>query len=345
MRYNSKERLGINATESIFLKEFDWIFREQPLVDVGIDALVEQVIEGNPQGKFLALQIKSGDGNFSISTDKLTYYLSNVHYSYWTNFDLPVLLIGHIPEDDTTYWEELSIRKIKKTNKRWKLEIPKKNLLNKKAEPYLLKLLTSESNSSNSLKIFQRENIDNETIYELDSKIDGIGDANESTEKTVNLLNDLTAKINMSHERILDHKRKGEALDSPQVKNTLKTLSKNIIISARRLESEILIYSETIAEGIYAYEQAIIIHFEITRNIINIEEHLSSLQRLPPAIDEAILGIKSMRSSFDNVPNDYTALKTSRKNMINVIDLMINEYQVSQEMVLNLIENIKTRLN
>lgn len=345
MRYYSKERLGINATESIFLKEFDWIFREQPIVDVGIDALVEQVVNGNPQGKFLALQIKSGNGNFSISNDKLTYYLSNVHYNYWTNFDLPVLLIGHIPEKDKTYWEELSTRKIKKTNKSWKLEISKKNLLNKKAEPHLLKLLSSNSKHSNSVKIFQGENVDDETIFKLDSKIDCIRDANESTERTVNLLNDLTSKINLSHERILEHKRKDEAIDSPQVKNTLKILAKNITISARRLESEILIYSETIAAGVYAYEQAILIHFGITRNLISIEEHLENLQLLPPAIDEAILGIQSMRSSFEDVPNSYTTLKPARKDMINVIDLMINEYKVSKELVQKLIEKIKLKLS
>tara|TARA_R110002049_G_scaffold175107_1_gene342405 strand:- start:911 stop:1132 length:222 start_codon:yes stop_codon:yes gene_type:complete len=73
MRYNSTERIGVNATESIFIREFDWIFREQPIVDVGIDALIEQSENGNPTGKFIALQIKSGKGNFSVSNEKLTY--------------------------------------------------------------------------------------------------------------------------------------------------------------------------------------------------------------------------------------------------------------------------------
>lgn len=344
MRYNSTERIGVNITEQIFLKEFDWIFREQAIVDVGIDALVEQSENGDPKGKFLALQIKSGKGNFHISSDKLTYYLSNIHYNYWTNFDLPVILICHLIEDDSTYWQEISISKIKKADKRWKLEIPKKHILNSKAKPYLTNLLSSKSINSSSLKIFQGEQLEDSTIYDLDAKMDCIKDASESTQKTVEILNDLTNKINLSRERINTHNSKGDALNSPQVNNTVKTLSKDITIAARRLENEILIFSETIAEGIYAYEQAIIIHFSLTKNILTVKENLQSLENLPPAINEAINGIQSMRSSFSNVPDNYSSLKLSRKQILSVIDLMINEYEVSHGMIQNLISNLKSKL-
>ena len=42
-RYNPTERIGINATEAIFLKEFNWAFRELPVCDFGIDAELERV--------------------------------------------------------------------------------------------------------------------------------------------------------------------------------------------------------------------------------------------------------------------------------------------------------------
>ena len=80
-RYDSLERIGVNETEKIFIRELKWIFREQPIVDVGVDAIVEQSIEGVPTGKFIALQIKAGKGNFHISPNKLTYYISNIHYN------------------------------------------------------------------------------------------------------------------------------------------------------------------------------------------------------------------------------------------------------------------------
>lgn len=344
MRYNPTERIGVNITEQIFLKDFEWIFREQTIVDVGIDALVEQSEDGEPKGKFLALQIKSGKGNFHVSKEKITYYISNTHFNYWTNFDLPVILICHILEDSNTYWQEISISKIKKADKRWKLEIPKKHLLDKKAKPYLTKLLSSKTIQSNSLKIFQGEKIEENTIFDLDAKMDCIRDASDSTEKTVTILNELTEKINQIHERIKKHNQNGDAVNSPQVNNTIKTLSKDITIASRRLENEILIYSETIAEGIYAFEQAIIIHFSITSNSITINENLDSLKILPPAIDQAIGGIMEMRTSFNVISANYHSLKLARKQILSVIDLMINEYHESKEMIESLIDKLNSKL-
>ena len=72
-RYNRTERSGVIETDRIVTNQFGWIFREQPIVDVGIDALIEQVEDGNPTGRFLAVQIKTGAGNFfSISRAELT---------------------------------------------------------------------------------------------------------------------------------------------------------------------------------------------------------------------------------------------------------------------------------
>ena len=58
-RYNTTERLGINAVEQIILKELKWIFREQLIADMGIDAQIEVVCNGVPTGQLLALQIKN----------------------------------------------------------------------------------------------------------------------------------------------------------------------------------------------------------------------------------------------------------------------------------------------
>ena len=59
-RYTPTERIGINEVEKVIIKNIGWIFREQPIADVGIDAIIEQVENGEPTGKFIALQIKTG---------------------------------------------------------------------------------------------------------------------------------------------------------------------------------------------------------------------------------------------------------------------------------------------
>lgn len=54
------DRDGVNAVESIFIRELKWIFREQTISDWGIDAHVEVTNRDEPIGRLLAVQIKSG---------------------------------------------------------------------------------------------------------------------------------------------------------------------------------------------------------------------------------------------------------------------------------------------
>lgn len=339
MRYNRTERIGINAIEQIFIKEFDWIFREQPIVDVGIDALIEQSENGNPTGKFIALQIKSGKGNFHISDSRITYYISNIHYNYWLNFDIPVLLIAHIPELDKTFWMELSEGNIKKAKKRWKIEIPRKNQLNIKAKRKITELLTDKDFVYKTIKIFKGEDLDAQTIFDIAEKSNCIEDSNESTSKTVELLEELTEKTNASNNKFKHYNEIGQSFKSPQVVASVKTYAKNINIYSKRLENECEIFAETFAEGIYAYEQAVIIHYLITKDLNNVKESLKSLENLPSALDSAVSGIDSMRTSLSKLPNDYNSLKESKKTMLSVLDLIIREYEVARTIVIELIES------
>jgi hypothetical protein len=127
MRYNPTERLGVIEASYIVTRDLGWIFREQSVVDIGIDAIIEQVENNDPTGKFLAVQVKSGLGHFHRKPEALILYISNIHYNYWTNLNLPVILIAYIP-NEATYWQELSKKSIRPSKTRWKVEIPfKKN--------------------------------------------------------------------------------------------------------------------------------------------------------------------------------------------------------------------------
>lgn len=81
-RYSTTERIGINTVENIVLHELGWIFREQPIVDMGIDAHVERVDEGDPTGKLIALQVKTGASHFHESGDTYFYYGTFTHLNY-----------------------------------------------------------------------------------------------------------------------------------------------------------------------------------------------------------------------------------------------------------------------
>lgn len=144
MRYSNTQILGVIETNRIVTKDIGWIFREQPICDVGIDAIIEQVDLNNPMGKFIALQIKTGESSFKISKDKLTYYASNIHCDYWLNLNIPVLLIAHLPIKEETYWAVIKKSTVQKTKKNWKIDIPIKNKFNKESKNQLVQILSHQ---------------------------------------------------------------------------------------------------------------------------------------------------------------------------------------------------------
>jgi len=339
MRNNPIEQEGVFSIGKIFSREFGWIFREQPIVDVGIDALVEQSIDGNPQAKFIALQIKSGKGNFYITENKLTYYISNIHYNYWLKFDIPVILVGYLPESEKCYWVEVKESNIKRTKKQWRIEIPFKNELNLKSKPRIIELLSDSDYEYQSIKIFNGEDLDDSTIFDIAEKANCIADSKELTIKTIQLLEELTEKTNESNEKFKHFNKIGQSFKSPQVVASVKTYAKNINIYSKRLESECEIFSETFGEGIFAYEQAIMIHYLVTDDVSNVKGSIQSVENIPAALDSAISGVEYMRNSLSKLSDDYKQLKESKKIMLSVIDLIINEYKIAKSITLNLIES------
>src|SRR5882724_7515182 len=107
MPSDNTERVGVNAIEAIFLKEFDWAFREQSVSDYGIDAIVEEKVDGQPTGKLVALQIKSGASYFKKRRGNYVFHGELRHLNYWTSHSLPVFLILYNPEDGSAVWQRI----------------------------------------------------------------------------------------------------------------------------------------------------------------------------------------------------------------------------------------------
>ena len=126
-RYSTTERLGILAVDTIATREFKWIFREQTVLDMGIDAHLETVDDGAPTGRLIALQIKTGASYFDEqSATSIVFRGKNTHLEYWTKHALPVVVILHDPEKNESYWEVVTTKRVVKTENAWKLDIPKK---------------------------------------------------------------------------------------------------------------------------------------------------------------------------------------------------------------------------
>lgn len=107
-RYTPTNDIGVSVLKRCISKELEWICREVAQPDVGIDATIEQVIDGNPTAKYISVQLKTGEGNIHIDRNgNFIYYIDKTHYDYWLSSSIPVILAYCNPEDETIYWELL----------------------------------------------------------------------------------------------------------------------------------------------------------------------------------------------------------------------------------------------
>lgn len=140
-RFTPTERIGVNKVEQIFLSIFNWIPRTIFESDVGIDMFVEIVKNDKPTGKFIAIQIKSGESYFREVQGKNIVYRGGLeHLNYWLNYSIPVIIILHNSKSDITLWQEVSKTNVIETKKGWKINIPLTKILNLSYKSELIKI-------------------------------------------------------------------------------------------------------------------------------------------------------------------------------------------------------------
>ena len=114
---NSTERIGVHYC-GIIAECHNWMFREQPINDVGIDAHMELVDSSGKIRQFLAIQIKSGESWFKEKKDDYIVFreINERQYNYWTTNSLPCILVLYNPNDGMCIWQKLTDETIEKTN-------------------------------------------------------------------------------------------------------------------------------------------------------------------------------------------------------------------------------------
>ncbi|AZQ70283.1 DUF4365 domain-containing protein [Streptomyces luteoverticillatus] len=121
------EREGVTWISHLVTRELGWVFREQPTVDVGIDAHLE-VVDGTTSkatGQLLAVQIKAGLSYFASPTEDGWWFVGDTaHIEYWLGHSLPVLVMLYNPETQRVYWQHVSRQTAFSTGKGWKIHVP-----------------------------------------------------------------------------------------------------------------------------------------------------------------------------------------------------------------------------
>ncbi|MEU4157866.1 DUF4365 domain-containing protein [Actinoplanes sp. NPDC026670] len=123
-------RLGVALVDQFVHEHLQWIFREQPVSDVGIDALIEQRVSRRATGRLIGVQIKSGSSWFRERTPDGWVYRGNPeHLDYWLGFELSVLLVLVDVDNKVAYWGHIEAGQVDLTSDGWKIVIPDRQRL------------------------------------------------------------------------------------------------------------------------------------------------------------------------------------------------------------------------
>jgi hypothetical protein len=118
------------AAAKLEISKWGWAFRLQPERDYGIDAHAEPVARGEPSGKLIALQIKTGPSYFREPVSEgWVHRDDDKHLRYWLRYCLPVILLLHDPDSGTTYWAHVASDAIEYTDAGWKMVVPSGQVL------------------------------------------------------------------------------------------------------------------------------------------------------------------------------------------------------------------------
>ena len=143
----NREREGVGAVQNIVNNELGWVFREQTVLDFGIDAEIEIADIKRPTGKVIAVQIKSGDSYFQNEVKEgVTFRFDKKHKEYWLRHVLPVIILLYNPGNKECIWEVIDEDTVNKiSDKSYKIFVPKENKFGCPTKEKLLILAYSNS--------------------------------------------------------------------------------------------------------------------------------------------------------------------------------------------------------
>lgn len=112
---NSTEQAGVHYCGFI-AEQNKWMFRVQPVDDIGIDAHMEFVSQTGKEKQLLAVQIKTGESYFSEEKDGCIIFrkMNERQYNYWTTNSLPCILVLYNPVDNRCIWQRLAAETIER---------------------------------------------------------------------------------------------------------------------------------------------------------------------------------------------------------------------------------------
>lgn len=161
MKANESERTarrGVALAMETF-ESLGFAFREQKESDYGIDGHAELIESGQPTGRLLGIQIKTGPSYLSERTEKEIVFRSDApHVDYWINHALPVIICLCDVDSSTIYWQPVTRETAISTGKEYRFNVPVTQVLKTDSIPWLTDLLTPLM-SPDRYTIFKTEDV------------------------------------------------------------------------------------------------------------------------------------------------------------------------------------------
>lgn len=105
-RTNITSKAGLNFVRTVVEDAGSLFHKIEQENDLGIDALIELVRNGNPLGQQIAIQVKSGNTYFNSKSEECIIPIEK-HRDYWSRYPLPVIGITYVPELKRAHWVDI----------------------------------------------------------------------------------------------------------------------------------------------------------------------------------------------------------------------------------------------
>ncbi len=335
-RHSNIERIGLLELGLVIEKRFKWIFREQPLVDVGVDVIIEESNDGQPTGQFIAVQVKAGEEVLKESKNHYSYYFSNVHCNYWLNLSCPIILVFYNSKDEKLYWNKIDKTTIIKTKKHWKLEIKKDSILDINAKEYIEDILEIYSRNKNY------GDVESDSFYDMLEASEYMNEAKDSIKTQIREVKSLSEKTKKIKDKIKDYVINRKHSDkSNAVQTQISRMAVSIEILKTRLSSEIDIFSQSFTKGVVEYNKLFLLNMSLKgKNMPDILNAESVLRAFPQAHEIAIKNMKEFKSVVDEVSEKYPKLKKAKRKLSYILECLIIEFEDAKDLSVRLIEKI-----
>ena len=183
--------------------------------------------------------------------------------------------------------------------------------------------------------------VEPDTLFDFAENVYCIGDSVDSVNNMIDIISELDSKTKEFNNKLTKYVNDGLSDKDPQVKASIKGFGKDINICSKRLENEVELFSELCSKGFFAYEQVVLSHYLITKDPENLATAYKSLEKIPNSVDEALVGINVMKNGISKLPKKYAVLKEAKRTLLEVIDLLINEFAESKEMAIEIKDKIE----